>query len=104
MGIRIIQSGNFGVKMVPGKQNKIFRALVNTGISGTIILRAAEIKRTSLHIWEQSTDGIVWVRIDKTRAAKITVTGLTPVSKMWFRHGTDPASVAGWEIIYVTIP
>jgi hypothetical protein len=90
--------------MVPGKQNKIFRAVVNTGISGTIILKAAGIKRTSLHIWEKSTDGITWTRIDKTRPMNITVTGLTPVTKMWFRHGTDPASVEGWEIIYVTIP
>lgn len=103
-GITIIQSGLFKVKMVPGKQNKIFRAEVNTGISGTIILKAAEIPRTSLHIWEQSSDGITWTRIDKTRAAKITVTGLKPVSKMWFRHGTDPATALGWEIIYVTIP
>jgi len=103
-GITIIQSGLFKVKMVPGKQNKIFRAIVNTGISGTIILKAAEIQRTSLHIWEQSLDGINWTRIDKTRAVKITVEGLKPVSKMWFRHGTDPATALGWEIIYVTIP
>jgi hypothetical protein len=103
-GITIIQSGLFKVKMVPGKQNKVFRADVNTGISGTIILNAPEIPRTSLHIWEQSLDGITWTPIDKSRKGTYTVTGLKPVSKMWFRHGTDPATALGWDYIYVTIP
>jgi len=103
-GITIIQSGLFKVKMVPGKQDKVFRAKVNTGISGTIILLAPQIAKTSLHVWEQSLDGINWTPIDKTRKGTITVAGLKPVSKMWFRHGTDPANVLGWDYIYVTIP
>ncbi|MEI6817229.1 MAG: hypothetical protein WCL14_11505 [Bacteroidota bacterium] len=101
--ITIIESGLFHVKMLPETLVRLFTA-ANTGTSGTVLLSAAGAARISLHIWEKSIDGIVWVPIDKTRGRKLLVSGLVPVSKVWFRHRTDTDGILStWEYFYLIV-
>ena len=54
--------------------------------------------------WAHSPDSINCANINKTRKGTLTIEGLKPVSKIWFRHENNPAASEGLSNIYLTIP
>jgi hypothetical protein len=103
MGIEIIQSGLFGVKQVGLHGLDIFTA-TNVG-PGQIYLKAASAGRHAVYDFEISLDGITWTAYMSIKDRFMTATGLTPVTKVWFR---TRARIAGlpipvWTLLYVTV-
>jgi hypothetical protein len=73
----------------------------STGVSGTIELTVKSPGKRSANEWQMSTDSVTWTNLPATLEAKTTVSGLTPATKLYFRHrpvlkGTVPS---GWSQI-----
>jgi hypothetical protein len=101
--IAIIESGSFYVKTVRTKKDTIF-SVSNSNTSGTLSMGAAGASIISLHIWEQSVDGIKWNELGTTHKAKASYPGFVPVSKVWVRHRTDTNGIfTVWEYFYITV-
>ncbi|MEI6815972.1 MAG: hypothetical protein WCL14_05135 [Bacteroidota bacterium] len=101
--ISTIESGLFHVKNVPDTRAIVFRALEKSNV-GTVSLKAPQLPRAVLHVWEKSLDGIVWVRMDKTSKGKFKAIALISVTKVWFRHCADAdGEMTEWEIIYAIV-
>jgi hypothetical protein len=77
----IILSAGMNVKK-SGAHSKPDFVAKNDKVSGTVLLSA---KGSGGHEWQQSTDGINWTNLPATAGAKTKVTGLTSVTKMYFR-------------------
>jgi len=101
--IVIIESGLFKVKSTTARKAGVFMA-VHGLTSGTVILSAAGASKTAMHEWEMSLDGITFTSLPNTRLSKTTVSGLIPISKIWFRHRTvDGAVATDWDYIYFIV-
>jgi len=101
--IVIIESGLFKVKQASARKAKIFTA-VNSGISGKANLSAPGGGRDATHEWQMSMDGISYTDLPNTRLSKTVVTGLKPVSVVWFRHRTVVGNVISvWEYSFLTV-
>jgi len=53
--------------------------------SCTVVLRHKLENGGKAYVWQQSTDGINWITVQTTAQASVELTGLTPLTKYWFR-------------------
>jgi hypothetical protein len=87
---------NSGMKIkrqsVRQKQNDEAR---NGASSGTVIVFGKIEKDTTSHEWQISTDGINFTMLPYTIGASTMVTGLTPATRMYFRHRCVIKNVPG---------
>ena len=103
MGIEIIQSGLFGIKSVPAHELDVFSA--TNASPGEMYLKAPGAERDAVHDFEISLDGITWRPYMSVHERYMTATGLTPVTKVWFRTRARVKGLAipPWTVIYVTV-
>ncbi len=83
--IAIIESGNFRIKQVAGREKQKFEAF-NGPVSGTVLLTAPGFKGRCCHDWWYSEDRIAWFRMDPTVDAETQKDGLTPAKWAYFRY------------------
>jgi len=53
--------------------------------SGSVILQRKRVDGARSYIWQQSIDANVWTTVQTTAQASVELTGLTPLTKYWFR-------------------
>ncbi|MEI8272906.1 MAG: fibronectin type III domain-containing protein [Paludibacter sp.] len=53
--------------------------------SGSVILQRKRVDGARSYIWQQSIDGNEWITTQTTAQASVELTGLTPLTKYWFR-------------------
>jgi hypothetical protein len=53
--------------------------------SGSVLLHRQRVVGARSYIWQQSTDGNNWESAQVTTQASVELTGLTPLTKYWFR-------------------
>ncbi len=83
--IALIKSAKFGVKTVAIRQKQKFSAK-NGAESGVVDLTAQGGGAYTCHDWFHSNDGITFVRMAPTVAARTSMSGLTPEKYAYFTH------------------
>jgi hypothetical protein len=85
--VTIIQSGGFHAHIGTGPGAHTFHG-EDTATSGEVKLFApgGPKGKKHHHEWWLSTDGINYTRLQSTDSAETVVHGLTPTTKVWFRH------------------
>ena len=53
--------------------------------SGSVVLQRKRVVGARSYIWQQSIDGNEWITAQTTAQASVELTGLTPLTKYWFR-------------------
>lgn len=53
--------------------------------SGSVVLQRKRVDGARSYIWQQSIDGNEWITTQTTAQASVELTGLTPLTKYWFR-------------------
>ncbi|MEI8272122.1 MAG: fibronectin type III domain-containing protein [Paludibacter sp.] len=53
--------------------------------SGSVVLQRKRVVGARSYIWQQSIDGNEWKTAQTTAQASVELTGLTPLTKYWFR-------------------
>ncbi len=92
--IAIINASGFDLKTY-GTRVKPPLAAKNGTVSGSVKLTAKSAGNRVSYDWAQSADTINWTDLPSTLQAKTTVTGLTPVTKMYFRFRVITAAGTG---------
>ncbi len=81
----IIQSAGLQVKQVTSRTKPDFE-VKNDKVSGTVLLIAKSAGNRTSHDWQSSNNGSNFTALPSTIQAKTKVSGLTPASRMYFRH------------------
>ena len=53
--------------------------------SGSAYIQRKRVTGAHAYIWQQSFDGVNWTTAQTTAQASVELTGLTPLTKYWFR-------------------
>ncbi len=101
--VTIIESGGFKPKSIPAAKVNIFTAK-NNGTSGSALLKAPGAKKGYLHVFQKSVNGVLYVDCGSSIPRKLTITGVLPVSAVWFRHRATKEGVdlPEWEYAFMT--
>lgn len=73
------------VKRAAKRQPKPELAAKNTGISGRVLLDAKAVANEATYFFEYSVDSKTWTSVPDAMQCKVTIDGLTPGTKYYFR-------------------
>ena len=86
----VILSAGFSLAKQPSPSSRAEFSVELGEKSGSVVLRHKRIEGARSYVWqycigENPTDNSSWVIADVTPQATVTLTGLTPLTKYWFR-------------------
>lgn len=99
----IITSTGMKIKKVSISHKHDFQAK-NTTVSGAADLSAGTAPKALSHEWGMSPNNLNWTALPSTPKGKTQVTGLTPVTKVYFRHRIlTRTGFTAWEYTFLVI-
>jgi hypothetical protein len=81
----IILGAGFNLAKQPAPASRPEFSVEQGEKSGSVYLQRKRVTGARSYIWQQSTDGEVWTTAQTTAQASVEITGLTPLTKYWFR-------------------
>jgi hypothetical protein len=81
----IILSSGFAISRQPVYNAQPDFEASNGEHSGEVLLKHKAVQGAKSWVWQYSTDGVEWTHSGISTQTSYLVTGLTPVSKYWFR-------------------
>lgn len=99
----IIVSTGMKVKKMAIPQKHSFKAKNNV-VSGIADLSAGSAPKALSHEWAMSKDNLTWTQLASTPKGKTQVTGLIPLTKIYFRHRVlARTGFTAWEYTFLVI-
>ncbi len=96
----LIAAAGMKAGTTPHRSKPVIAATLGVASGSAVLVanRTILVGRTKSHVtftWQSSVDGKTWTTLSATPLAHTTVTGLTPLTTVWFRVGVIIATAEG---------